>query len=87
MNKSKIYKCEYPQMVCRYDVEGICDDIGCKFKDIDLNETYVDGFNLVIVLKNGDKYYSKPNLKSAVEEMIEDGPYEYGWEDDTVDCS
>ena len=42
MNKSKIYKCEYPQMVCRYDVEGICDVIGCKFEDIDREETCVD---------------------------------------------
>ena len=78
----KIYKCEYTQLESRWDVDELCDDIGCKFEDIDQEETCVEGLHLVVVLKNGKKHFFRPNEKCAVEEMEYDGPCEYGWEDE-----
>mgnify|MGYP003338516455 CR=1 FL=1 len=63
----KIYKCEYTQLESRWDVDELCDDIGCKFEDIDQEETCVEGLHLVVVLKNGKKHFFRPNEKCAVD--------------------
>lgn len=79
---SKIYQCEYPEMVCRWNVEQICEIIGCKFEDIDREETCVVGLDLVIFLKNGNIHLIPQNGESLIETMKHTGPCEYGWEDE-----
>ena len=78
----KIYKCEYTQLESRWDVDELCDDIGCKFEDIDREETCVVGLDLVLVLKNGNIHFIPSNVERLIEKMEHTGPCEDGWEDE-----